>query len=42
MYFLFPDLYGHRLLIVSSHLAVAIFYIAFRVLIHWQRRRAER
>ena len=42
MYFFFPDLYGHRLLIVSSHLAVALFYTAFRLLIHWQRRRAER
>ena len=42
MYFVFPDLYGHRLFIVSSHLVVALLYAAFRVLIHWQRRRAER
>ncbi len=42
MYFFFQDLYGHRLLIVSSHLAVAVLYIAFRLFIHWQRRRAER
>jgi hypothetical protein len=42
MYFLFPDLYGHRLLIVSSHLGVAVLYIGFRVLIHWQHRNAER
>ena len=42
MYFVFPDLYGHRLLIVSSHLVVALLYTAFRVLIYWQRRRAER
>ena len=41
MYFGFPDLYGHRLLIVSSHLAVALLYTAFRLLIFWQRRRAE-
>ena len=41
MYFVFPDLYGHRLLIVSGHLAVALFYTAFRLLIYWQRRRAE-
>ena len=41
MYFVFPDLYGHRLLIVSSHLVVALLYTAFRVLIYWQRRRAE-
>ena len=40
MYFLFPDLYGHRLLIVSSHLVVALVYTAFRVLIYWQRRKA--
>ncbi|HEY6631777.1 MAG TPA: DUF6163 family protein [Rhizobiaceae bacterium] len=42
MYFLFPDLYGHRLLVVSGHLAVVLLYTAFRVLIHWQSRRAER
>ncbi|MBX3581102.1 MAG: hypothetical protein KF810_04305 [Rhizobiaceae bacterium] len=41
MYLAFPDLYGHRLLIVSSHLVVALLYTAFRVLIHVQRRRAE-
>jgi hypothetical protein len=40
MYFLFPDLYGHRLLIVSSHLGVALVYTAFRLLIYWQRRKA--
>ena len=42
MYFFFPDLYGNRLLIVSSHLVVALFYVAFRLLITWQHRRAER
>ena len=31
MYFGFPDLFGHRLLIVSRHLAVALLYIGFRV-----------
>jgi hypothetical protein len=41
MYFVFPNLYGHRLLIVASHLIVAAVYAAFRVLIHLQRRRAE-
>jgi len=42
MYFFYPDLYGNRLLIVLSHLVVALFYVAFRLLIHWQHRRAER
>lgn len=42
MYFFFPDLYGHRLLIISSHLCVAFLYTAFRVLLHWQQRKAER
>jgi hypothetical protein len=42
MYFFFPDLYGNRLLIVSSHLFVALLYAAFRLLIYWQHRRAER
>jgi hypothetical protein len=41
MYLLFPDLYGHRLLIVASHLVVALFYTAFRLLIFWQKRKAE-
>ena len=41
MYSLFPDLYGHRLLIVVSHLVVALFYTAFRLLMFWQKRRAE-
>lgn len=42
IYFFFPDLYGHRLLVVSGHFAVALIYTAFRVLIHWQHRQAER
>ena len=41
MYSIFPDLYGHRLLIVVSHLVVALFYTAFRLLMFWQTRRAE-
>ncbi|MDQ2633179.1 MAG: DUF6163 family protein [Pseudomonadota bacterium] len=41
MYFFFPDLYGYRLLIVASHLAVALVYLAFRLAIHWQHRNAE-
>jgi len=41
MYVLFPDLYGHKLLIVSSHIVVALLYTAFRVLIHFQHRKAE-
>lgn len=41
MYVFFPDLYGHKLLIVSSHIFVALLYTAFRVLIHFQHRRAE-
>lgn len=41
MYCVFPDLYGHRLLIVSSHIFVALLYAAFRVLIHLQHRKAE-
>jgi hypothetical protein len=41
MYIMFPDLYGHRHLIVTSHLVVALLYTAFRVIIHWQRRKAE-
>ncbi len=42
MYFVFPDLYGHRLIIVTSHLVVALFYAAFRTAIVLQRRRQER
>lgn len=42
MYGCFPDLYGHRPLIVMSHVAVALFYLAFRGLIYWQKKRATR
>lgn len=41
MYCFFPDLYGNRLLIVISHIVVAVFYALFRGLIYWQRRKAE-
>lgn len=41
MYLLYPDLYGHRLLIVAGNIVVALFYAVFRVLIHRQRRGAE-
>lgn len=42
MYLGFPELFGHRLIILASHLLVAVLYIAFRVVIHVQRARAER
>lgn len=42
VYFAYPDPYGYGLLIVSSHVVVALLYTAFRVLIHWQRRNAEK
>lgn len=38
----FPDLYGHRLTIVISHALVALLYCVFRLVIHLQKRRAER
>ncbi len=38
MYFIFPDLYGHRMLIVASHLVVALIYTGLRLQIFWQRR----
>ena len=30
----FPDLFGNRLLIVLSHLVVALLYVAFRLVIY--------
>jgi hypothetical protein len=42
MYFVYPDLSGHRMLVVGAHLCVALLYAAFRLLIHWQRRGVER
>jgi len=38
MYAGFPELFGHRLLIVVSHAAVALLYIVFRVVIWLQKR----
>ncbi|TIW00466.1 MAG: hypothetical protein E5V74_15345, partial [Mesorhizobium sp.] len=38
MYAGFPDLFGHRLLIVISHASVALLYIVFRVVIWLQKR----
>lgn len=42
MYAGFPHLFGQRTLIVISHLCVALLYIAFRMVLHVQKRRAER
>ncbi len=42
MYAVFPDLFGHRLVIVASQGLVALLYVAFRVVIMWQKRAAER
>ena len=38
MYAGFPDLFGHRLLIVISHACVAALYIVFRTAIWMQKR----
>ncbi|TIL50661.1 MAG: hypothetical protein E5Y81_26365, partial [Mesorhizobium sp.] len=37
----FPELFGHRPLIVASHAAVALLYIVFRVVIWVQKRRSR-
>ncbi len=42
MHVFYPDLYGYGLLIIGSHVVVALLYTGFRVLIHWQRRNAEK
>ena len=42
MYAGFPQLFGQRLLIVASHCVVAAIYLAFRVVIHLQKRRSRR
>lgn len=34
----FPDLFGSRPLIVVAHIAVALIYAGFRVVLHLQRR----
>ena len=38
MYAGFPELYGSRILIVVSHLLVALTYAGLRFLIFWQKR----
>jgi hypothetical protein len=38
MYAGFPELYGNRILIVVSHLLVALVYAGLRFLIFWQKR----
>lgn len=40
MYYGFPELFGNRMLIVASHILVASFYIALRVLLYLEHRRA--
>ncbi|GAA2824880.1 hypothetical protein EDC40_10544 [Aminobacter aminovorans] len=40
MYAGFPELFGSRPLIVASHIAVALIYAAFRIVLHLKRRRA--
>ncbi|CAI2935262.1 putative membrane protein [Aminobacter niigataensis] len=40
MYAGFPDLFGSRPLIVVSHIAVAVIYAAFRIVLHLKRRRS--
>ncbi|TIX08531.1 MAG: hypothetical protein E5V46_25655, partial [Mesorhizobium sp.] len=42
MYAGFPDLFGHRPLIIASHATVAVLYIIFRVAIWLQKLRARR
>jgi hypothetical protein len=41
MYAGFPELFGHRPLIVASHALVVVLYLAFRIVIYLQKR-AER
>jgi hypothetical protein len=42
MYAGLPRLFGERWPIVATHCCVALAYVALRVLIHWQKRQAER
>lgn len=42
MYAGFPDLFGHRLAVVVSHVFVALIFVAFRVMIFLQKSQAER
>lgn len=41
MYAGFPKLFGEHWQVVFSHAAVAVLYVAFRLVIHRQKRRAE-
>ena len=41
MYAGFSPLFGERPPIVAAHATVAFVYVAFRIAIHWQRRRAQ-
>jgi hypothetical protein len=41
MYAGLPRLFGERWQIVATHAAVALVYIVFRLLLHWQRRQAQ-
>ena len=42
MYAAFPDMFGHRLIIVISHALVAVLYVAFRIVIMVQKRAEQR
>jgi hypothetical protein len=42
MYAGLPNLFGERWPIVLTHCGVAIFYVALRLVIHWQKRQAAR
>ena len=41
MYAGFPKLFGEERLTLASHAAVALLYIALRVVLHWQKRQAS-
>lgn len=42
MYIGFPEFYGSRPSLVLSHVLVAMLYVGFRLVIYFQKRRAER
>lgn len=42
MFWGFPDIYGHRPMIVVAHALVAALYIGFRLAIYFSRRPARR
>ncbi len=41
MYAGLPRLFGERWQVVVTHAAVALLYIVFRLLLHWQQRQAR-